>query len=194
MLLAVATPCGVAADVYGRRHLHSHRPVRSLLSLLLLARAPCVRSGVIKLLFLVVKMFFVAHLLACGWFYVASSQTMTDEPMPGDGSSWIADYDGGSALYGPIGRQYLFSLYWAFTTLTTVGYGDITASSDLERQYCTGALLVGAFVFAYILGDISSLLATLDRQAAMVEEKIDAVKEYLQWRGIPREVAMRVKR
>ena len=145
-----------------------------------------VNLRIVKLVFLVVKMFFVAHLLACGWFYVATHS-------PG-GESWLTTYDDGSAVDGPLSRQYLFSLYWAFTTLTTVGYGDITPTNDSERQFATVALLAGAFVFAYILGDISSLLATLDRQAALVEEKMDAVKEYLAWRGIPRELSMRVRR
>ena len=72
--------------------------------------------------------------------------------------------------------------------------GDITPITDVERQFTTFALLAGAFVFAYILGDISSLLASLDRQSSLVEEKLDAVKEYLQWRGIPKELSLRIKR
>ena len=76
---------------------------------------------VIKILFLVIKMFFVAHLLACGWFYVAALESDLAAAVPNDGSSWVADYDDGSGLQGDVGRQYLFALYWAFTTLTTVG-------------------------------------------------------------------------
>lgn len=75
-----------------------------------------------------------------------------------------------------------------------VGYGDITPTTDLERKYTTAALLLGAFVFAYILGDISAVVATLDRQASLVEEKMDSVKEYLEWRGIPKSLSLRVRR
>lgn len=55
----------------------------------------------------------------------------------------------------------------------------ISCSQDAERDFATFALLIGALLFAYIVGDIGSLISTLDRQAALVEEKMDAVKEYV---------------
>ena len=34
----------------------------------------------------------------------------------------------------------------------------------------------------------------MDRQAALVEEKTDSVKEYVAWRGLPRDLSIRVKK
>ena len=160
--------------------LHQHNASAAAL----MAASPCAAPLQFQL---VMKMVFISHLLGCGWFYV------TLHPAEGD-TTWVIEYDGGSAAEGPVGKQYLMSLYWALTTLTTVGYGDITPTSDIERQYATIALLVGAMVFAYLIGEIGGLIATFDRQAVLVEEKMDGVKEYLQWRGIPRDVTIRVKR
>ena len=61
---------------------------------------------------LLVKMVFITHLLACGWF----AMTMADEA-EGDSVSWVTEYDGGSAAEGPVSKQYLYSFYWALTTL-----------------------------------------------------------------------------
>ena len=56
-----------------------------------------------------------------------------------------------------------------------VGYGDITPTNDLERLYSLFALLTGALVFGYMLSSIGSLVAAIDRQAALSEEKMDEV-------------------
>lgn len=142
----------------------------------------------LRILQLVMKMAFIAHLLACCWFWVGTHPSSPEE------ATWVSTYDGGAALEGEVSEQYLFAIYWALTTLTTVGYGDITPTNDFERTFVTCSLLIGSLVFAYILGDVASLFATLDRQSAMVGEKMDSVKEYLLWREIPRGLGVRVRR
>jgi len=49
-------------------------------------------------------------------------------------------------------------------------------------------------VFGYMLSSIGSLVATLDRQAALSEEKMDAIKAYMRWRRMPRDLSSRVRR
>ena len=55
------------------------------------------------------------------------------------------------------------------------------------------AALLGALVFGYVVGEIGTLIAHLDRQAGLVEERIDNVKEYLRWRRIPRDLSVRIR-
>lgn len=42
------------------------------------------------------------------------------------------------------------TLYFSFTTLTTVGFGDIVPHSDSERFFCSLFLLFGVALFSYI--------------------------------------------
>ena len=144
----------------------------------------------LRLLSLLMKLLFTAHILGCAWFYISVHGTRDDE------TSWVAEYSGGFMLdeTTSVSRKYLTSLYWAFTTLTTVGYGDITPVNDAERVFATFSMVVGSLLFAYIVGDVGALFGTLDRQSALVEEKMDSVKEYLLWRRLPKDLALRTKR
>jgi len=59
-------------------------------------------------------------------------------------------------------------MYFAFTSLSTVGFGDLHPRNDPERVMCAIILLIGVAMFSYILGifilileEFSSLLADL---------------------------------
>jgi hypothetical protein len=127
----------------------------------------------------------VRSLLACAWFsttWIDESQTVT----------WIDVYDDGSAADGPVGEQYLFSFYWAVITLCAKN--PIPPVNDGERQFIIAVTMLNRLLFAYIVGQIASLIAALDRQSALVQEKLDQIREYLQWRGTPKELSVRIKR
>ena len=49
-------------------------------------------------------------------------------------------------------------LYFAFTSLSTVGFGDIRPESDSERLLGAGILLIGVAVFSYIMGIFIGIL------------------------------------
>jgi hypothetical protein len=59
-------------------------------------------------------------------------------------------------------RLYLVSLYWAFTTLTTVGYGDIAAFSDSEIILSLIWMLFGVGIYSFIIGSLTSVLSNYD--------------------------------
>ena len=110
---------------------------------------------------LIAQMLFVAHMLACGWF-------LTTWLSDADEETWIDSYDGGSAADGPVRRQYYISFWWAITTLFAVN--PIPQRTDSERDFMIMVNVFNRLFFAYIVGNISSLIAQFDRQAAMVQE------------------------
>merc|ERR1719421_1994662 len=107
-----------------------------------------------RLVKLVVLMLFVAHLLGSFWFYLALNAPDDDAP------TWATEYDGGAVVAedATLSKKYLYAIYWSLMTLTTVGYGDVVPQNDQERAYVAFCLLVGSFVFAYIVGEIGGLI------------------------------------
>jgi hypothetical protein len=56
-------------------------------------------------------------------------------------------------------RKAVVSSYFILTTLTTVGYGDISPTSKDERIFMTVILLFGVAFYAYIMGTFTSTIA-----------------------------------
>ena len=49
-------------------------------------------------------------------------------------------------------------VYFAFTSLSTVGFGDLRPESDFERLLGSAILLIGVAVFSYIMGNFLMIL------------------------------------
>lgn len=58
------------------------------------------------------------------------------------------------------------SLYFAFITMITVGYGDITPITDIERAYVIFFTLITCIVYAYVVNTIGSLFSEFALKSA----------------------------
>ena len=132
----------------------------------------------------------VAHLLACVWFgmaYVESfggtglSGTATSTTGATIGVSWAAK-DG---LFDKnVGSQYLKSLYWAFITITTVGYGDIVPVTIPETIYSVVVMLVGTTLYAMVIANMTSLFSSIDAVPALHRMVERCMNKLMQTRAI----------
>jgi hypothetical protein len=69
----------------------------------------------IRMITLLLSVFFLVHLVSCFYYIVVS---FNDFP-PG---CWIVTH---GLIDSDNFTQYISAMYWAFQTLTTVGYGDM---------------------------------------------------------------------
>lgn len=58
-------------------------------------------------------------------------------------------------------QNLIIVVYFAFTTLSTVGFGDYNPKSEVERIVTTFILLVGVACFSYIMGQFIDILMNL---------------------------------
>ena len=63
----------------------------------------------------------------------------------------------GDATYNSVEKTILV-VYFSFTSLSTVGFGDFTPRSDAERLICAFMLLLGVAIFSIIMGDFTSMV------------------------------------
>lgn len=108
------------------------------------------------------------------------------------GPGFLDTYSGDMGTGAP--ERYLAALYWAMTTITTVGYGDITPDSNGERIYAMLAMVVGGSFYGYIIGSISLLVSTNDLNTRAFCEKMDLVQAWLEHHQLPVHLRRRVRR
>jgi hypothetical protein len=89
------------------------------------------------------------HIIGCLWYYVAKFNNF-------DESTWVyqLEFSEESASF-----LYLTSIYWAVTTIATVGFGDIHAFNTSEQIISIFWMIFGAGFFSFTIGSLSTLLA-----------------------------------
>ena len=49
-------------------------------------------------------------------------------------------------------------IYYAFTTLSTVGFGDFNPKSDAERLVCCVIMVAGVAIFGYVMNNFLDII------------------------------------
>lgn len=121
-----------------------------------------------KIVFIILFAFALGHIIACcmaisgdGWF-----ETYTRDKPNRNAADWSWQ------------RRYLVGLYWSFTTISTVGFGDVAPASDRERIFGIIAVSAGVGFYSWIVASISSIVVANDAKSRVYYEKMDAISSW----------------
>ncbi|MGF1492695.1 MAG: ion transporter [Microcoleaceae cyanobacterium] len=143
-----------------------------------------INPAVIRMLQLLLLIFLIDHWVACIWYLIGSIAVANAQ------ISWLTN----SGLENVLPRtKYLHSLYWSITTLTTVGYGDITPENDVEIIFSLMVMFLGVAIYAFIIGNVASIMSSLNASQNHFREKLDQIQSYMRERRIPRYLQKEVR-
>lgn len=125
--------------------------------------------GFLKLGFFIFWLSMLAHWVACGWIHLGFMVEESDRL-----------------------RVYIRAIYWSYTTLVTVGYGDITPVTNEQTIYTIFVMIVGAGFYGYVIGNIASIIANRDLAKAQFLDKMDRVNNFMNFKNIPQDLKNKI--
>lgn len=140
-----------------------------------------ISQGLEKLSFFFLALMLMSHFVGCLWIFVA--RNFHDEANPTD--TWIEvggyeDYD--------IPELYVTAFYFAVTTITTVGYGDISGNSTIEMWICFFLHLIGVLSYSFASGSLTTIISNYDNINDKNKDKINIINNLLKNKKLPQEL------
>ncbi|XP_062860051.1 potassium voltage-gated channel subfamily H member 6 [Trichomycterus rosablanca] len=144
--------------------------------------------GAAVLLLLMCTFALIAHWLACIWYAIGHVER------PYMKTGWLdnlADqlgkqYNESDASSGPsIRDMYVTALYFTFSSLTSVGFGNVSPNTNSEKIFSICVMLIGSLMYASIFGNVSAIIQRLYSGTTRYHTQLLRVKEFIRFHQIP---------
>ncbi|CAG9316503.1 unnamed protein product [Blepharisma stoltei] len=120
----------------------------------------------------------VNHYTACAWYYLSYLDSFH---VP---KTWIKV---STDLRGPtdLVEYYFQALYFAATTLFTIGYGDVLPYTKSEKFFCIIIMSTGVLIFSYIESRISQTVVEKSEERAKLMEYLVNLNNFMKTKKLP---------
>ncbi|TKS88053.1 Potassium voltage-gated channel subfamily H member 2 [Collichthys lucidus] len=137
----------------------------------------------------------IAHWLACIWYAIGSVER--------SGSiGWLhtlgdqlgKHYNDSVQGSGPsIKDKYVTALYFTFSSLTSVGFGNVSPNTNSEKIFSICVMLIGSLMYASIFGNVSAIIQRLYSGTARYHTQMLRVREFIRFHQIPNPLRQRLE-
>jgi len=141
-------------------------------------------TGLARILFL---LFGITHWAACAWYSMGCRNVGDDD------TTWIDRYLMPRWQEDDKLERYVYSVYFTLTTMTTVGYGDMSAQNIEETCFVLVLLLVASVVFAGLMGVLTDLISTLNNASNVRNDRKAQLSRYMRWRAVPHDLFLNIR-
>lgn len=139
-----------------------------------------------------------AHWLACIWYSLGKFEVQNNP------KSWKVGwlYDLSEVLENPIVNRtnipemwdcYLTALYFTCSSLTTVGFGNVSASTNAEKIFSICVMLLGSMMYALVFGNVTAIVQRAYARRATFHMKSNDLKDFYHTYNIPKPLKHRIQ-
>jgi hypothetical protein len=101
--------------------------------------------------------------VGCFWYLISSSLNSEESQAEAFVSIYFTEDT-------PMYDRLIISCYFALTTLSTVGYGDLTPQTQVEMIFGIFVMLCGVAFFSYIMGSFIEIISNYDKKMGSVDK------------------------
>uniref|UniRef100_A0A8C6TYQ7 Voltage-gated inwardly rectifying potassium channel KCNH3 n=1 Tax=Neogobius melanostomus TaxID=47308 RepID=A0A8C6TYQ7_9GOBI len=184
---------------------HLLKTVRLLRLLRLLQKMDRYSQHSTVVLTLLMSMFaLLAHWMACIW-YIIGKMEMEANPYNWDigwlhelGKRLEAPYyslgvNGSSSSSGPSIRSvYIASLYFTLSSITSVGFGNVSANTDAEKIFSVCVMLIGALMHALVFGNVTAIIQRMYSRWSQYHTRTKDLKDFIRVHHLPQTLKQRM--
>ncbi|XP_077415516.1 potassium voltage-gated channel subfamily H member 6a isoform X2 [Vanacampus margaritifer] len=136
----------------------------------------------------------IAHWLACIWYAIGNVERTSSARVGVMKIGWLDNlaeqigkqYNNSDAASGPsIKDKYVTALYFTFSSLTSVGFGNVSPNTNPEKIFSICVMLIGSLMYASIFGNVSAIIQRLYSGTARYHTQMLRVKEFIRFHQIP---------
>ncbi|XP_051565540.1 potassium voltage-gated channel subfamily H member 7-like isoform X2 [Myxocyprinus asiaticus] len=140
----------------------------------------------------------IAHWLACIWYAIGNVEKQYLEHKIG----WLDNlgvsigkrYNYSDPASGPsIKDKYVTALYFTFSSLTSVGFGNVSPNTNSEKIFSICVMLIGSLMYASIFGNVSAIIQRLYSGTARYHTQMLRVREFIRFHQIPNPLRQRLE-
>uniref|UniRef100_H0UXI5 Potassium voltage-gated channel subfamily H member 5 n=1 Tax=Cavia porcellus TaxID=10141 RepID=H0UXI5_CAVPO len=161
--------------------------------------------GAAVLVLLVCVFGLVAHWLACIWYSIGDYEVIDEVTNTIQIDSWLYQlalsigtpyrYNSSAGIWegGPSKDSlYVSSLYFTMTSLTTIGFGNIAPTTDVEKMFSVAMMMVGSLLYATIFGNVTTIFQQMYANTNRYHEMLNNVRDFLKLYQVPKGLSERV--
>uniref|UniRef100_A0A674NCN3 Voltage-gated delayed rectifier potassium channel KCNH4 n=1 Tax=Takifugu rubripes TaxID=31033 RepID=A0A674NCN3_TAKRU len=183
---------------------HLLKTVRLLRLLRLLQKMDRYSQHSTVVLTLLMSMFaLLAHWMACIWYIIGKME------MEANSYNWdigwlhelgkrlespyyiIGGVNGTNA--GPSIRSvYIASLYFTLSSLTSVGFGNVSANTDAEKIFSVCVMLIGALMHALVFGNVTAIIQRMYSRWSQYHTRTKDLKDFIRVHHLPQSLKQRM--
>ncbi|KAF6040258.1 hypothetical protein EB796_001472 [Bugula neritina] len=142
----------------------------------------------------------IAHWLACVWYAIGNGERGS-----GPKIGWLDmlseqiqqpynESDKNGEWSGPDkNSKYVTALYFTFSSLTSVGFGNIAPNTNAEKIFSICSMLIGSLMYASIFGNVSAIIQRLYSGTARYHNEMSRIKEFIRFHQIPHPLRQRLE-